>query len=75
MGIRWRGHDDETAAALATSRWTEAAETVAERFQHLNDLPLDEAVEVALMRTPGNMSREDLTRRMAASREVEAPQE
>jgi hypothetical protein len=75
MGIRWRGQEDDAmASAVATSRWTEAAETVAERFQHLNDLPLEEAVEVALMRTPGNMSREDLTRRMAASRKVEPPQ-
>lgn len=75
MGIRWRSQDDDTASAVATSRWHEAAETVAERFQHVNDLPLDEAVEVALMRTPGSMSREELTRRMAASREVEPPQE
>lgn len=75
MGIRWRSQDDQTAAAVATSRWTEAAETVAERFQHLNGLPLDEAVEIALMRTPGSMSREELTRRMAAAREVEPPQE
>jgi hypothetical protein len=28
-------------------------------------------VEVALMRAPGNMSREELTRRIAASREGE----
>ena len=75
MGIRWRSRDDNAAVAVTTSRWNEAAETVAERFQRLNDLPLDEAVEVALMRTPGNMSREELTRRMAASREVEPRQE
>ena len=73
MGIRWRGQDDSTAA-VASSRWNEAAATVAERFQHLNDLPLDEAVDVALMRTPGNISREDLARRMAASRGAEPPQ-
>ena len=75
MGIRWRSQDDQAAAAAANSRWTEAAETVAGRFQQLNDLPLDQAVEIALMRTPGNMSREELARRMAAGREVEPPQE
>jgi hypothetical protein len=73
MGIRWRGQDDNTTA-VASSRWNEAADTVAERFQQLQDLPLDEAVDVALMRTPGNISREDLARRMAASRGVEPPQ-
>lgn len=74
MGIRWRSQDDHEARAEATSRWNEAAESVTERFQHLNELPLDEAVEAALLRTPGNVSREELARRIAASREVEPPQ-
>jgi hypothetical protein len=74
MEIRWRSKDDSAAATVAISRWNEAAESVTQRFQHLNDLPLDEAVEVALMRTPGNMSREELPRRIAASREVEPRQ-
>ena len=73
MGINWRGQDDNTSAE-ATSRWHDAARTVAERFQDLKDLPLEEAVEVALIRTPGGMSREELTRRMAAARVVEPRQ-
>jgi hypothetical protein len=75
MGISWRKQDQSRAAAEATSRWNEAAMSVAERFQHLNELPLEDAVEVALMRAPGNMSREELTRRIAASREGEPPRE
>jgi hypothetical protein len=39
-------------------------------FQRFNALPLDEAVDAAFMGTPGNMSRDELTRRMAASREA-----
>ena len=74
MGIRRGGRDNHDATAKATSRWTETAATVDERFQQLSDLPLDEAVEVALMRTPGNMNREELARRIAASRGIEPPQ-
>ena len=69
MGIRRRGQDDHMASVEAITRWHEAAETVVQRFQGLRDMPLDEAVETALMRTPGNFSREELTERMAASRD------
>ena len=68
MGIRRSSRDDHAASAEAASRWHEAAETVGRRFQDLHDLPLDEAVDTALMRTPGSFSREELTRRIAASR-------
>jgi hypothetical protein len=70
MGIGWRRDDHHLATAAATSRWAETAETLSERFQRFDALPLDEAVDAALMGTPGNMSREELARRMAASREV-----
>jgi hypothetical protein len=73
MGISWRRHD-RAASAAATSRWTQTAETVTERFQSFHELPLDEAVAAAMARAPGNMSREELTMRIAASREVEPPQ-
>ena len=73
MGIRMRGQDDHRASAEAASRWNEAAETVSRRFQDLHDLPLDEAVDTALMRAPGSFSREELARRIAASRD-HAPQ-
>ncbi len=73
MGISWRREDDHAATVAATSRWTEAAETVTERFQRFAELPLDEAVEAALIRAPGNMSRDELARRIAASRAVEPP--
>ncbi len=73
MGISWR-RDDHAATVVATSRWNAAAETVTERFQRFNELPLDEAVEAALFRTPGNMTREELTRRIAATRAVDASQ-
>jgi hypothetical protein len=49
------------------SRWSEAVSTVGARFQDLHALPLEEAVEVAAMRTPGSFSREELARRMAAT--------
>ena len=68
MGIRMRGQDDHAASVEAATRWNEAAESVGKRFQDLHDLPLDEAVDTALMRTPGSFSREELARRMAASR-------
>lgn len=74
MGIRWGSRADREATAEATSRWSETAATVDERFQELNGLPLDEAVEAALIRTPGNMSREELARRIAASRGDEPSQ-
>lgn len=73
MGISWRREADLSATVVATSRWTEAAQGVTERFQQFDDLPLDDAVEAALMRAPGNMSREELTRRIAASREANPP--
>ena len=57
------------ASVEATTRWHEAVETVGKRFQSLHEMPLDEAVDTALMRTPGNFSREELTQRMAASRD------
>ena len=57
------------ASVEATTRWREAAETVGMRFQSLHDMPLDEAVDTALMRTPGGFSKEELTERMAASRD------
>ena len=69
MGIGWR-RDHESATVVATSRWAETAERLSERFQRLDALPLDEAVDAAILGTPGNMSRDELTRRMAASREV-----
>ncbi len=68
MGIRRRSQDDPESA-LATSRWSEAAETVTVRFEQLHNLPLDEAVETALLRTPGSFSRDELARRIAASRD------
>ena len=68
MGIRMRGQDDHAASVEAATRWNEAAESVGRRFQDLHDLPLDEAVDTALMRTPGSFSREELARRIAASR-------
>jgi hypothetical protein len=73
MGISWRREADLSATVVATSRWTEAAQGVTERFQQFDDLPLDDAVDAALMRAPGNMSREELTRRIAASREANPP--
>lgn len=68
MGISWRRADDHSATVLATSRWAETAERLSERFQRFDALPLDEAVDAALMGTPGNMSRDELARRMEASR-------
>jgi hypothetical protein len=47
---------------------------VTERFERFNELPLDQAVEAALMRAPGNMTRDELTRRISASREADSPQ-
>jgi hypothetical protein len=73
VGISWRRQDDQAAIDATTSRWTEAAESVAERFKRFHDLPLDEAIEAALMRAPGNMSRDELARRIATSREVHPP--
>ena len=73
MGFRRNREDDAAAAVVATSRWTQAAEGVSQRFRQIDDLPLDEAVEVTLMRVPGSMDRQDLTRRMAASRGLEPP--
>jgi hypothetical protein len=70
MGIGWKRDDDHSATVVATSRWAETAERLSERFQRFNALPLDEAVDAAFMGTPGNMSRDELTRRMAASREA-----
>lgn len=72
MGFR-RNRESDAATVLATSRWSETADGVSERFQQINDLPLAEAVEVTLMRVPGAMDRDDLTRRMAASRGLEPP--
>jgi hypothetical protein len=73
MGISRRREDEDAAATIATSRWAEAAENVTVRFQSFDELPLDQAVEAALLRAPGNMSREELTRRIAASRCVDPP--
>lgn len=73
MGIRRNRAEDAAATVVATSRWTEAAESVSQRFHQIDDLPLEEAVEVTLMRVPGSMDRDDLTRRMAASRGLEPP--
>ena len=70
MGIGWRRDEHHTAIAAATSRWAETAEHLSQRFHRFDALPLDEAVDAALLGTPGNMSREELARRMAASREV-----
>jgi hypothetical protein len=56
--------------AAATSRWAETSERLSQRFQRFDALPLDEAVDAALIATPGNMSREELARRMKASREI-----
>jgi hypothetical protein len=70
MGIGWRRDEHNTAMAAATSRWAETAEHLSQRFHRFDDLPLDEAVDAALIATPGNLSREELARRMAASREV-----
>ncbi len=71
MGISWRRQDDRAATEAATSRWTEAAETVTDRFRRFDELPLDEAVEAALMRAPGNMGRDELERRITAGREAD----
>jgi hypothetical protein len=71
VGISWRRQDGQAAAGAATSRWTEAVETVTDRFRRFHELPLDEAVDAALMRAPGNMSRDELARRIAASRGVD----
>jgi hypothetical protein len=73
VAISWR-RDDRAATVVATSRWNEAVETVTERFQRFNELPLEEAVEAALVRTPGNMTRDELTRRIAATRERDLSQ-
>lgn len=73
MGISWRREEDPAATVVATSRWTEAAQGVTEKFRQFDDLPLDEAVEAALLRAPGNMSRDELTRRIAASRGENPP--
>ena len=70
MGISWK-RDVDHSATVARSRWAETAEGLSERFRRFDALPLDEAVEAAFMGTPGNMSRDELTRRMAASREVD----
>lgn len=70
MGISWRRDDHDAVIAATTSRWAETAEHLSQRFHRFDALPLDEAVDAALMGTPGNMSRAELSRRMAASREV-----
>jgi len=59
------------AAAIAAGRWAEAAQSVADRFDAFNGLSLDEAVETALLKAPGNMNREELTARIAASRGID----
>lgn len=74
MGISWRREGDQAATVVATSRWTEAAQGVTERFRQFDDMPLEEAVEAALLRAPGNMTRDELTRRITASREANPPQ-
>jgi hypothetical protein len=73
MGFGWRRQGDQATTEATTSRWTEAAASVTDRFQRFHELPLDEAVEAALVRAPGNMSRDELARRIAASREVDQP--
>jgi hypothetical protein len=70
MALGWRRRDEHSATVVATSRWAETADRLSERFQRFDALPLDEAVDEALVGTPGNMSRDELARRMAASRDA-----
>lgn len=72
MAIRRSGQDKGEVSPEVMSRWSEAVSTVGARFQDLHSLPLEEAVEVAAMRTPGSFSREELARRMAATRQRDA---
>ena len=72
MAIRRSGQDKGEVSPEVMSRWSEAVSKVGARFQDLQALPLEEAVEVAAMRTPGSFSREELARQMAATRQRDA---
>jgi hypothetical protein len=74
MAIHWGRKGDRDGDAMAMSRWVQAVEGVSERFAAFDHMSLDEAVETALLRTPGNMSREELTRRLSERRGVEPGQ-
>ena len=74
MAINWGRRGDRDGDEVAMSRWAQAVEGVSERFAAFDHMPLDEAVETALLRTPGNMSREELTRRLSERRRIEPGQ-
>ena len=57
MAINWGRKGDRAGDAMAMSRWVQAVDGVSERFAAFDNMSLDEAVQTALLRTPGNMSR------------------
>ncbi len=68
MGIWHRAERVEASDPVATMRWAEAAEGVHDRFARFDGLPLEEAVEIAMVTAPANFTREELTHRLAARR-------
>ncbi len=68
MGFWRRDGHGEVSDPVAATRWAEAAEGVTDRFARFDGLPLEEAVEAAMVTAPANFTREELTHRLAARR-------
>lgn len=72
MGIRWRRDADPRTDAVASARWQETAQVVDQRFDAIEQLPLDQAIDTVLEVAPQHLTRDELARRMSTRRGQQA---
>ena len=68
MGIWWRRDADQGKDSVAAARWQETAQVVDQRFDAIERLPLDQAIDTVLEVAPQHLSRDELARRMSTRR-------